>query len=76
MTKVTRLGVSGLPRQPYGSFANKGGVIRTLSTVTRLGGSGFPRHLHGSFANKAAGAETPQGLRATRFLRIGIGMTQ
>ena len=51
---TTRLGASGCPRSPYGSFAGKSTAIgRTIGTVTRLGCSGVPRQLYGSFAGKS-----------------------
>lgn len=50
---TTRLGASGSPRSPYGSFAGKSPAIgRTIGTVTRLGAHGGPRQLYGSFAGK------------------------
>lgn len=52
---VTRLGASGFPRPPYGSFAGKVEAVETkgLGPFTRLGVSGFPRPPYASFAGKS-----------------------
>jgi len=52
MPQLTRLGVSGVPRGLYGSFAGKGSGEHPVSRLTRLGVSGIPRQLYGSFDNK------------------------
>jgi len=55
---ITRLGSSGIPREPNGSFSGKvaSGGGRVIARVTRLGVSGFTRGLYGSFAGKSSGA--------------------
>ena len=55
---VSRLGVSGFPRPPYGSFAGKTEAPIVKPIVTRLGVSGFPRPPYGSFAGKAENLDT------------------
>jgi hypothetical protein len=56
MAAVTRLGLHGGPRSPYGSFAGKttAPLKSYTKTFTRLGLHGGPRTPYGSFAGKAA----------------------
>ena len=56
MAAVTRLGLHGGPRSPYGSFAGKSPApLKTYTqTFTRLGLYGGPRPPYGSFAGKSA----------------------
>ena len=57
MAAVTRLGLYGGSRSPYGSFAGKTpGVPVSADVVTRLGLYGGPRAPYGSFAGKEAGS--------------------
>ena len=70
---ITRLGLSGIPRQLYGSFAGK---EETVEGITRLGLSGISRQRYGSFAGKEAAIITPTG--ANKYIGfindVGRGM--
>lgn len=55
MAQKTRLGLSGIPRELYGSFSGKTAApTHPVSEITRLGLSGIPRQRYGSFAGKTA----------------------
>ena len=56
MAAVTRLGLHGGPRSPYGSFAGKAAApLKTYTkTFTRLGLHGGPRPPYGAFSGKSA----------------------
>ena len=68
MAAVTRLGLHGGPRSPYGSFAGKAAApLKTYTkTFTRLGLHGGPRPPYGSFAGK-----TQQQIEAVEEIATG-----
>lgn len=60
MVALTRLGPSGTPAKPYGTFTHVAPSLgRTYTeTFTRLGMSGTPRKPFGSFAGKAGATQS------------------
>ena len=57
MAQITRLGLAGISRHLYGSFAGKTldvGGPHNPDHITRLGLAGISRHRYGSFAGKTA----------------------
>lgn len=57
---VTRLGLSGITRSQYGSFAGKTEeiIVVVRDTVTRLGLSAITRGLYGDFSGKTEEGDT------------------
>lgn len=53
MVQITRLGLNGASRTPYGSFAGKN-LSRSVGHITRLGLDAGARPRYGSFAGKTS----------------------
>lgn len=80
MTQITRLGLSGFTRPPYGSFAGKAeseepASPRYISQVTRMGLSGFSRPPYGSFAGKEEATAIEFTVDATEDFEDTISVT-
>lgn len=73
---TTRLGLAGIPRSPYGSFAGKAEAVPAADQITRLGLSGFTRMMYGSFTGKAEATGSGRVVQGKKFMRsLGRGMS-